>query len=78
MFIATAPAPGEIPGRKENEMSAIKIFRNYYSLVEYVESFSRRLSRFDVVNILVEHNGSVDEVDLINIATLYRYNLIDA
>lgn len=78
MLFARSPAPGAILGRKESEMSTIKIFRNYSSLVEYVESFSRRLSRFDVVNILVEHNGSVDDFDLFNIDTLYHDKLIDA
>lgn len=78
MFIATAPAPGVISGRKENEMSTNKLFRHYSDLVNYVESCPRRLSRFDVVNILVEHNGSVDDLDLIHIGTLYHDKLIDA
>lgn len=77
VFIATAPAPGEIPGRKENEMSTNKRFRRYSDLVNLVESYPRRLSRYDVITILVDHNGSVDDLDLIHIGTLYYDLLID-
>lgn len=77
VFIATAPAPGEIPGRNENEMFTNKFFRDYSDLVNYVESYPRRLSRYDVVNILVGRNGSVDELDLIHIGRLYLDMFID-
>lgn len=75
VFIATAPAPGVIPGRKENEMS--KQWNYTYEDLKQFCYDSDIHTRFSLISAIVESNGFVDSEDLQAVTCLYEEGYLE-
>ena len=61
------------------DKSGNNIFKqlSYDELVKFITDHTCRLTKFNVVSILIGYNGVVTETDYVNILKAWKNNLID-